>query len=147
MNKVFPLLLAVALLVCHPLAAAVAGSIDDVIVKPDVVATTPDKSESDINSNQNVSVTTSTTTVDVSSGIPETTSQDAVDKANRITGKIHSMAVQVMPGIAMAIIVICVILGIFWGAARKAALFALVALAVVILAPFLVSLAVSLINA
>lgn len=85
--------------------------------------------------------------VDVSFGLPKVTEQDALDKAARITGKIHRMASQIMPELTLVILVVGAVLGIFWGEARRMVLFAIIALVVVLWAPFLISLAISLLNA
>lgn len=88
----------------------------------------------------------SSESVDVAAGLPKVTEQNALGKAARITSKIHGLASQVMPEITLVILVVGAILGIFWGQARRMVIFAIIALVIVLWAPFLVSLAVSLLN-
>ncbi|MDN5375151.1 MAG: hypothetical protein PWQ39_191 [Thermacetogenium sp.] len=149
MRKFLLFLIAAVLLVVVAPFAAVAASVDDIVASnpssnPYGAANAAGANAQDGSAKEE---NMQKSDLDISMGLPKVTEQDAVDKAARITGKIHSLASKVIPGVTLVVLVMCAVLGIFWGAARRMVLFAIIALAVVLWAPFLISLAVSLLNA
>lgn len=145
MRKFLLFLMAAVLLVVVAPFAAVAASVDDIAASNPYGAANAAGVNAQDGSAKEENMQKSD--LDISMGLPKVTEQDAVDKAARITGKIHSLASKVIPGVTLVVLVVCAVLGIFWGAARRMVLFAIIALAVVLWAPFLISLAVSLLNA
>lgn len=80
--------------------------------------------------------------VPVDAGIPMD-SQALVDKANTMANSLHQMAMKLSVPLVVIIVIAGVALGIFLEAARKMALFAIIALVVIYWAPMLVSTVVS----
>lgn len=84
----------------------------------------------------------SPTVISVDAGIPVDEGA-LVEKANSMAKSMHKMAMELSIPLVIIIIIAGVALGIFLEAARKMALFAIIALVVIYWAPMLVNLVVS----
>jgi type III secretory pathway component EscT len=80
--------------------------------------------------------------VSVDAGIPMD-NEALVDKANSMANSLHQMAMKLSVPLVVIIVIAGVALGIFLEAARKMALFAIIALVVIYWAPMLVNAVVS----
>jgi len=87
----------------------------------------------------NQSVGTGVSGIDVSAGLPVVTTEQMVNKAQRIAGNIYGAAAGVIPYLALVVIIAGVVLGIFFKAARTLVFMALLALVIVLFAPQIIS--------